>query len=156
MKHLKGFNEGLSNNEEFFELKDFCETTLAYLIDMGFTLRFRCRYDYTTRYSKTSKSLSEISELVICMNDDYDLSNSLRQSVNWNSIDNIIIPFIQLLSRRYRLRDFDGPGYVLPNSIIKLESGSYGSDCYTLENLVKGIDLPKTVHTITIKIEDKL
>jgi len=37
MKHLKKFNESLQPNE-VDELKDFCETSLAYLLDDGIKL----------------------------------------------------------------------------------------------------------------------
>ena len=35
MKHLKRFNESLNDNE-VDELRDFCETSLAYLLDEGY------------------------------------------------------------------------------------------------------------------------
>jgi hypothetical protein len=39
MKHLKRFNEGFEPNE-VEDLKDFCNNTLAYLLDDGFEVKF--------------------------------------------------------------------------------------------------------------------
>ena len=38
MKHLKRFNESLNDNE-VDELRDFCETSLAYLLDDGYRIQ---------------------------------------------------------------------------------------------------------------------
>jgi len=51
MKHLRKFNEKLSD-DFISELKEFCETHLAYLLDEDFSIGYRVlnnsgRYTYT-------------------------------------------------------------------------------------------------------------
>jgi hypothetical protein len=40
MRYLKKFNETNISETWLEELKDFCETNLAYLIDQGFELKY--------------------------------------------------------------------------------------------------------------------
>ena len=48
MKHIKPFNESKENLKE--ELQDFCETSLAYLLDNGYNVSYRSRL-YNCRFS---------------------------------------------------------------------------------------------------------
>lgn len=43
MKHLKRFNESLSE-DDFNELKEFCESCLAYLLDEGLEIEVQKGY----------------------------------------------------------------------------------------------------------------
>ena len=86
MKHLKRFNESLSS-EQKDELMDFCETSLAYLIDEGFEVRLISDFSDTT--------------VRVCL---LKPVNGRVSRFNWNEVKEYYIPFLQLLSRRY---DFD-------------------------------------------------
>ena len=86
MIYLKGFNESLSSSQKD-ELKDFCETSLAYLIDEGFEVRL------ITDFSDTTVRVSLLKPI-----------DGRVSRFNWNEVKDYYIPFLQLLSRRY---DFD-------------------------------------------------
>jgi hypothetical protein len=76
MKHLKRFNE---NNDSFAEqLKDFCETNLAYLLDDG------------------GKVQIYHDKIVII---------SLEEPKDWSHIKDQIIPFLTRLSGKYELNN---------------------------------------------------
>lgn len=154
MKYIKRFDERIDFNY-LEELKEFCNNYLSYLLDESYTLRFHRRHDAPLMTKPTDDMW--YTELSICINDDHDIYKSNRQSKDWNILESYIIPFIQVLSNEYQLHYFTGPGYVKEKSIIKLESGSYESNCYTLNDIVSDdADFPKKVHTITIKIGDKI
>ena len=80
MKHLKRFNESLTD-DEVEELKDFCESSLAYLLDDGY-------YVYIQR------------EWNVGFHVLFGLPND---NFFWNDVKDYYIPFLQLLSRRYKL-----------------------------------------------------
>ena len=89
MKHLKMFNESL-NDYEVVELKDFCETSLAYLMDEGFDIS--CDDNQYLHLSLPGKSPTEYG--------------TAKDEFYWNDIKDHFIPFLQLLSRRYELKNF--------------------------------------------------
>jgi len=49
MKYLKKFNESLSSDFTL-DLKEFCESYLAYLLDEGFEVDVQHRYNNTKEY----------------------------------------------------------------------------------------------------------
>jgi len=88
MKHLRRYNESLDDTE-VDELKDFCETSLAYLMDEGFEIS--CTENKYLYLSLPGKQLR------------YSLA---KDPFDWNDIKDHFIPFVQLLSRRYELKHF--------------------------------------------------
>ena len=93
MKHLKMFKESLNDNE-VVELLDFCETSLAYLMDEGFDIS--CDLDKYLQLSLPGKSTFRSNPNAISIKDPFD----------WNDVKDHFIPFLQLLSRRYELKNF--------------------------------------------------
>ena len=86
MKHLRKFNEGLNDNE-VDELKDFCETSLAYLLDEGYQVDIN---EYKAPRDEWNDGF--VVDLIL-PNDNF----------LWNDVKDYYIPFLQLLSRRYKL-----------------------------------------------------
>lgn len=92
MKHLRKFNEGLYKDQ----LKDYCETYLAYLMDEGFDLT------WSRIYSDVD---SDESWLI-----------SIRKSINqynyetfrWDDVKDQIIRFSYLIDKEYELQSFSG------------------------------------------------
>jgi hypothetical protein len=85
MRHLKRFNEDMDNHEQLFkdELKDFCETNLAYLLD------------------------EELEVRVLFGAVGYRLLIELNQNPQlWSDIKDHMIPFLTRLSNQYELRSF--------------------------------------------------
>lgn len=82
MRHLKRFNESINNSLE--EVKKFCNSNLAFLIDAGFKVEV---FDYTN---------SPIT-IVLSKATDPREKNKLYK---WNDVKYDFIPFIELLSTK--------------------------------------------------------
>ena len=100
MKYLKRYGvihsllEQSSNlsEDDFTELKDFCDNSLAYLLDDGYEIKLR-RYE---------------TYMIVTLyfpGDNYDTNDSYSTTgeFHWNDVKDYYIPFLQLLSRRYKL-----------------------------------------------------
>lgn len=105
MKYLKryGFIHSLleqSSNlseDDFTELKDFCDNSLAYLLDDGYEIKLRPGfYDRDEGYMIVT---------LYFPGDNYDTNDSYSTTgeFHWNDVKDYYIPFLQLLSRRYKL-----------------------------------------------------
>lgn len=143
MKHLRVFNESL-NEDEVEELKDFCETSLAYLLDEGFEVVFESRWE-----------MSEIVKYVTLRKED-DL-------FNWDSVKDHYIPFLQVLEKKYELSDFftrvgDKDLYVQFYT-NKIDNNFSKNNFYytTLEKVIND-DVPVSdrIWTLMVKVKDKI
>lgn len=85
MKYLKKFNEKL-NLKDKTELLDFCETSLAYLIDEGFSID--CAF-------------TNVRDGVIKIDLEKVDGFNQRSSFLWDDVKDYYIPFLQLLNNRY-------------------------------------------------------
>jgi hypothetical protein len=96
MKHLRKFNEIL-NTDEVEQLKDFCETSLAYLLDDGYdisvTLRDKVKYPNKQHHLVT---------LGLRADEATTWTNPWKRYY-WNDVKDYFIPFLQMLVRRYEL-----------------------------------------------------
>lgn len=139
MKHLKRFNERLQP-DEVDELKDFCETSLAYLVDEGFDIS--CDLDKYLQLSLPGKSPFLFRY------------GSAKDPFNWNDIKDHFIPFLQLLSRRYELKQFGDR----PSDYVVLFQGDRNKYA-TVEQVIND-DLPTEVYhdlwSIVLKIKNKI
>ena len=117
MKHLRGFNEssgGLTQEE----IKDFCETNLAYLMDEGLK--------------------------VIVDKFGYEVILSLKDVDNkrWIDIKDQVIPFLIRLKNEYDLKTFDWVTDLPTADIIFVTSMKYGtkyegySDYFTTDTII--------------------
>lgn len=86
MRHLKRFNESDFSAEDLKDLRYFCETCLAYLIDEDFSISVT----YSVR-----KDRARI----------YFFKKDLNFPIpfNWNDIKDHYIPFYQMLSKKYNI-----------------------------------------------------
>jgi hypothetical protein len=129
MRYLKLF-EGWED-DLYEEVKDFTEQSLAYLVDDGWKLEFKI---WHKGYSK-------------CIN----ISIENDELVSWSLVKDKILPFLQLLERRYKLEDCSRNGSGRPY-ILYDESAS--SITYSLKGL---ISLKKPlINKISIIIEDNI
>jgi hypothetical protein len=102
MKHLKPFNESKENLIE--ELQDFCETSLAYLLDDGYdiSLSVRDKVKYPgVNHIVVSLGLPE--ENFTPFRVGLRLQNDGYRNFYWDDVKDYYIPFLQLLVRRYEL-----------------------------------------------------
>jgi len=97
MKHLKTFNENKENLVE--EVQDFCETSLAYLLDDGYdisiSLRDQVKYP-EKQHIIVSLGLPNENYVALRPYDGY-------RKFNWDDVKDHYIPFLQMLVRRYEL-----------------------------------------------------
>jgi len=84
-----GLNESLSQKEE---LEDFCDTHLAYLTDEGFYIDYEELYGGHCTYVTIRHSKRE--------------DNKYSNDFSWNEIKDRFIPFLQMLSKEYKLFNF--------------------------------------------------
>lgn len=92
MRYLKMFNEKLNLNDKV-DLLDFCETSLAYLMDDGFSID--CKFS-NVRNGVVIIELEKIDNL------------NQRSSFLWDQVKDYYIPFLQLLNKRYDIIQYGG------------------------------------------------
>lgn len=127
------------------ELKDFCDTHLAYLTDEGFYIEYEQIYgghctELTIKHYKREK-------------------NKYSYDFSWDEIKNRFIPFLYMLSKQYKLFDFCfeeeacKKGQVvlfkhLNNLIVK--------DYYSYEDIMSDDINANYLFTINLKIGEKI
>ena len=94
MKHLKRFNESVTTED----LKDFCESSLAYLLDEGFTIKVIGSYLSNNFGIRSRLPRGEIN---IWLQKDNG-----TEFFKWDDVKDYYIPFLQLLSNRYVIDNF--------------------------------------------------
>jgi hypothetical protein len=98
MKHLKRFNESqeeLTLQRE--ELRDFCETYLAYLLDEGFELKIYGGAELSAGVTPFQVSLVKQDKSIFV----------------WQDIINHFLPFLKFLKDNYNLEKVD-PSSIVP------------------------------------------
>ena len=94
MKHLRRFNEKLSDNF-ISELKEFCETHLAYLLDEDFSIGYRV-------LNNSGRNDIHIPSIEIVIRS--TRVNPVFKNIYpfyWEDVSNHIIPFIHFLNMKY-------------------------------------------------------
>jgi hypothetical protein len=146
MKHLKKFNENLQS-DEVEQLKDFCETSLAYLLDDGYnvSLFIRDKVKYPGKnHVIVSLGLPKYKTPSSAL--DYG-------RFHWNDVKDYYIPFLQMLQRRYELQSYLGDtGYVCFNDEM-------GFRYLSLDKVINdrvGLEVGSRLWGINLKIVDKI
>jgi hypothetical protein len=85
MRYLKKFNESVSKED----LQDFCESSLAYLMDEGFTVSIMGGDDPRTRLPSGQFNIF--------------LQKEAREFFKWDDVKNHYIPFIERIRNKYKL-----------------------------------------------------
>jgi hypothetical protein len=103
MIYLRRFNEKLSD-DFISELKEFCETHLAYLLDEDFSIGYRV-------LNNSGRNDIHVPSIEIVIkstktNIDYTGTRPLRNNpslipFSWEEVSNHIIPFIHFLNMKY-------------------------------------------------------
>jgi hypothetical protein len=96
MKHLRRFNEKLSD-DFISELKEFCETHLAYLLDEDFSIGYRI----LNNSGRNDIHIPSIEIVIRSTKDKGPIRNLMPFS--WEEVSNHIIPFIHFLNIKYCL-----------------------------------------------------
>ena len=113
MKHLKRFNESINE----YDLKDYCETNLAYLMDEGLEVKID---DYE-------------GDLSVALY----LYQSNGHGRPWSEIKDQIIPFLHRFNNVYEINSLeDGSDKFI---VVQVSQGNYSKELYLsydeLENL---------------------
>ena len=121
------------------EVKDLTEQSLAYLVDEGWEIDFRI-WNTKKGYIPVDSS---------CIN----ISIEKDEGTSWDSVKDRILPFLQLLERRYELEDSSSNRSVKPYVIY---DESMSGICYSLQDLLDEEDLKYLMlDKISITINDK-
>jgi hypothetical protein len=99
MKHLKKFNEKLSD-DFISELKEFCETHLAYLLDEDFSIGYRM-FNNSGRTDIHIPSIEIVIRSTKTNTDSYPGAIRKLMPFSWEDVSNHIIPFIHFLNIKY-------------------------------------------------------
>ena len=119
------------------EVKDLTEQSLAYLVDEGWEIDFRI---WNTR-----KGYIPVDSRCISIEKD--------EGTSWDSVKDRILPFLQLLERRYELEDSSSNRSDKPYVIY---DESMSGICYSLQDLLDEEDLKYLMlDKISITINDK-
>jgi hypothetical protein len=113
MKHLKRFNESINE----YDLKDYCETHLAYLMDEGLEVRID----------------NDRSDLFVTLY----LYQSNGHGRPWSEIKDQIMPFLHRFNKVYEINSLeDGSDKFI---VVQVSKGNYSKELYLsydeLENL---------------------
>jgi hypothetical protein len=93
MKYLKLFNESIDKEN----LTDLCDMCLAYLMDDGYEYEIQ---EWNWLDYKVIKFDNKLIE-----NKSYYWPNRYENMFKWSDIKNHFIPFLEMLSRQYRIKD---------------------------------------------------
>jgi hypothetical protein len=151
--HSKDVNESrhemLTNPKRFTfqfqeELKDFCETHLAYLVDDGYSISVATNTISLKRFDEQNDNQIYAS-LIDCNEDIVDTIDDPR-NFNWDNIKNSFIPFIQHLSKQYNLEKIYIYGYPEQGD----EMLSY---CYKLQQILDDDNIAPVIYSIFLRID---
>ena len=124
MRHLKRFNESQEELDlQKEELRDFCETYLAYLLDKGFELKI---------YGG-SQLTSEVTPFQIL------LIKEDQSIFFWQDMINEFLPFLRLLKDNYNIEKIDPSSHVpsIRKADIKFVDNKWHGITYQTKGLLK-------------------
>lgn len=138
MKYLKRFNESVNIDE----VQDFCDGSLAYLTDEGFSVTTEKLYNH-------NKKKSEYIGITI---------KSSSNTFYWDDVKDYIIPFIKILSKEYNLERkrciwFNGIKYYTYRDTftqLGMDDRKYGSET------IRKTYTPKSIIEETLKFKNRL
>ena len=151
--HPKDINEArheiLTNPKRFTfefqeELRDFCETHLAYLVDDGYSIRVNTNTMSLKRFDEENDN-QIYSSLVDCDEEIVDTIDDPR-NFNWDNIKNNFIPFIQHLSKQYNIGKIYMYGYSSTTS-------EFMSNTYTLQQVLDDDNIAPVIYSIFLRID---
>ncbi len=152
MKHLRKFNEGLSSNE-YEELKEFCESCLAYLLDEGFEL------ELVDKYGRDSNDPSyEIDSDYFWIDLYGPVEDNYGVSYNWDQIKDYYIPFLKLVKARYILVD-DERSHKGDKVYFKIQEGQDADTVFknfTLEEVIDDKITLDSILSVSVKVSSKI
>lgn len=151
MKHLKRFDESLQPVE--VELKDFCETSLAYLLDDGYNVSLsQVKYPMKKQHIIVSLGLRVANG---------SNNNGYFKLFDWDDVKDYYIPFLQMLVRRYELLPYiektkiASPPWEIPTSYVYFNTEG-GFNYFPLEKVINDEVSIGRLWGINLQIVDKI
>jgi hypothetical protein len=121
MKYLKRYNENKSQFE--IELQEFCNTYLAYLKDIGFTIRIDSN-EYSGTYKSDSYYMIDISQSKEVLDPNFVPNPNFNINFSWDKVSDDLIPFYEMLDRNYKISYFrmvlTGAKFISPNRSVAI------------------------------------
>jgi len=152
MKHLRRFNE--SNIDALDELKDFCESNLAFLLDD----KIQISYSYYPNYARVSREMTKQENIMDLDIYKVQIKNieSVFDEVYWDDIKDYFIPFLERLSSVTYKRQgwFDSDDIVMIRS-IKLQGTRFTkvTNTYDYYDIEKDRVREDKFWSLSIKVE---
>ena len=154
MRYLKRFNESVDLEND---LKDFCETYLAYLLDVDFELSVIWNGRDTNRWRFYMGPEKDFYNINLVKLNDYGATGFI-----WNEVKDSYIPFLHMLDKQYEIMD---EGEASRNAgqwdvpCICLYNGSQNF-CVSIKDILSGEPLPgryddRPLLEITLQVEMK-
>jgi len=151
--HPKDLNESrhevLTNPKRFTfefqeELKDFCETHLAYLVDDGYSIRVATNTMSLKRFDEQNDN--QIYDSLIGSGENIADTIDDPRNFKWDNIKNSFIPFIQHLSKQYNIGKIYMYGYTSTTS-------EFMSNTYTLQQVLDDDNIVPVIYSIFLRID---
>lgn len=151
--HPKDLNESrhevLTNPKRFTfefqeELKDFCETHLAYLVDDGYSIRVSTNTISLKRFDEQNDN--QIYDSLIGSGENIADTIDDPRNFKWDNIKNSFIPFIQHLSKQYNIGKVYMYGYTSTTS-------EFMSNTYTLQQVLDDDNIVPVIYSIFLRID---
>ena len=162
MKYLERYSvihsllEQSSNlsEDDFTELKEFCDNSLAYLLDDGYEIKL------TRDRIQTGYNYYEDGYMVVTLHfpgDNYNTNDSYAttKEFHWNDVKDYYIPFIQLLSNRYEIL-IQTP--YISDYVVKIGanySGYYHYTYETYEDIINDRVGVTKFNSIIVRVKEK-
>jgi len=139
MRYIKKFNE--SNIDTLDELKDFCESNLAFLLDE----------EYSTIYNYTENGMNPIYSVQI-------VSRNINNALYWNDMKDYIIPFLERLSKNYTLHSLVNDSHQIYIGIKYIEQSISVPQIilreYSYNNIINDkVNIDDKIHSMIIKVK---
>jgi hypothetical protein len=142
MKHLRKFNEAREPWIDVDELRDFCETNLAYLLDEGFEIDPNSHNNYIPPFYIKIYNVDERNE-----------RGHIRtyNTIEWDNIKDHFIPFISRLNTTYNIE----------SNIFFVYQENGRADVRSdfkrigLDDILNDVVPNQSFHTISIKLHNK-
>ena len=150
MRHIKRFNE--SNIDALEELKDFCESNLAFLLDEEYIIYYtyyKSIYKYAENETKTI--LNPVYSVQIA-------NRNINSALYWDEMKDYIIPFLERLSNNYTLHSLVNDSYQIYIGIKYIDQSISVPQIilreYSYNNIINDkINIDDKIHSITIQVQ---
>lgn len=148
MKYIKKFNE--SNIDALEELKDFCESNLAFLLDEEYIIYYTY-YKSIYNYTENGTIINPIYSVQI-------VNRNINNALYWNDMKDYIIPFLERLSKNYTLHSLVNDSHQIYIGIKYIDQSISVPQIilkeYSYNNIISDkVNIDDKIHSIIIQVK---